>query len=430
MESSDRDMKRVLAGLALFGFVLRAAFILISQDFTNPVAYEAGLIAKDLAAGKGFIFQSWLAAEKESSAWIPPLYPYFLAFFFKFFGPYKFLAIQLVQGLAFSCLVFPAYGLGNLLHDRRVGLTAAFLVSLYPPFIYYARVITYDSLFTLFTALSLYTLVRLYVSPSYPKAALSGCLLGLANLTKGILQPFTLFALLWLPWAMGAVKRRWTYPLMVFVTCLVTVTPWIIRNYVVFHRLMPMQSSFGYMLWLGNRPGFPGIFDPTRAYQGTTLRRLTEEEYQFLRGLNERELNATLLRQALRYIRDDPKAFLKRSLNRVYAFWWISERFPHGEPLKEGSSQEAASLIGLRKLNLAFLYLFGVLGLVVSRHKKKIHLLFFLLFLTFTALNGLTQSSLSRYQLPIEFPILIYNAFALVWLWGKINPREQIPSAV
>lgn len=420
---TTKQIGRFLFFLAAAGFVLRAIFIFLSNDYTNPVAYESGLIADNIVAGKGFAFQNWTASKVEPTAWIPPLYPYFLAFFFKVFGPRAFLAIELVQGLAFACLVYPTYGLGNHFHNRKVGLTAALLASVYPPFIYYTRVITYDGLFTLFVASSLYGLVSLSVSPDYPKAAAAGCLLALANLTKAILVPFTLLVLPWLGWALGGVKRRWKYPLVVGVTCLAALTPWLVRNAVVFHRLMPLQGSFGYMLWLGNRPGFPGIFDPTQQYKGTGLHRLTPEEKQLLREMSESQMNDYLLHRAVRDILADPAAFLKRSLYRVYAFWWISEQFARGEPLKRESFRNAASLIGFRKLNLALLYLFAALGLVLSLDKKKIHFLFLLLFLTLTALNALTQSSLSRYQLPVEFPLLIYVAFALVFLWEKIRPR-------
>jgi len=410
--------------LVAIGFILRVSFILVSRDYVNPVAYESGLIAENIVAGKGFAFQSWLAKEVEPTAWIPPFYPFFLAFFFKYFGPYKYLAVQLVQGLVLACLVYPAYGLGNLFHNRKTGLLAAIFVTIYPPFIYYTRVIIYDGFFTFGVTTSLYALVLLSRSPSYPKAAFAGVLLGLSNLISPVLQPFSLLAVFWVYQVLKGTRKRWTYPLIVFAVCLTTVMPWVVRNYIVFHRFVPIRTSFGYNLWLGNRPGFPGAIDPTRSYKGIKFRRITEEERQLLQEMDDATRDHYLSRVAVRYILNDPLAFLKRTLYRVYAYWWISEKFPRGEPLKEGAIQEASSLVGLRKLNLALLYLFGVLGFILSIKKWKMHILFFLLFLTFTAVYGITQSSLSRNRLPAEPPLLIYAAFAIAWGWERIKSKQ------
>ena len=411
---TTKQIGRFLFFLAAAGFILRAIFIFLSNDYTDPVAYESGLIAENIVAGNGFAFQSWLARAVAPTAWIPPFYPYFLAFCFNCFGPYRYLAAQLIQGLVLACLVYPAYGLGCFFSHRKAGITAAVLATVYPPFIYYSRVMIYDGFFTFGVAGSLYLLLSLSQRPSYPKATFTGALLGLSNLMSPVLQPFTLLALFWLGGLFRKTRRGWMYPVIVFAVCLATVTPWLIRNYVVFHRLIPIRTSFGYNLWLGNRPGFPGILDPTRSYEGIEFRRITEDERRLLAGMDDATRDQYLFRKAIQYILDDPKAFLKRTLYRIYAYWWISEKFPRGK---------ASSLIVLRKLTLALLYLFGFLGFLASVRQKKIHLLFLLLFLTFTAVYGVTQSSLSRNHLPLELPILIYGAFALVWVWQKMRRR-------
>jgi len=393
----------------------------------NPVSYESGAIAENIVAGKGFSFQNWQAPGIEPTAQIPPLYPFFLAVCFKFFGPYKFLVAQLVQGFVLAGLVYPIYGLTRSLYNDHAAWVTATLSCFYPPFIYYTKVITYDPFMLFGLAWGLYFLVRLSQKPTVSTAgAAAGCL-GLGSLASPILLPFTLLALGWLFWVLRGHPRRKTLVLLFSACFLMTISPWMIRNAMTFKRFIPIRTGFGYNLWLGNRPGFPGIVDPTRRYEGIQFQRITNEERERLKAMDDATRDQYLLRQALGYIRDDPKAFFKRSLYRIYAFWWMTDRFPRGEPLQKGLFQKTTSMVQVRKVNLVLLYLLGAFGFWVSRQHFKIHTLFFILFFTLTAVYGITQSSLSRNQLPGELPILLYSGIALSVMGGSVKAAFKTP---
>jgi hypothetical protein len=54
-------------------------------------------------------------------------------------------------------------------------------------------------------------------------------------------------------WRLGRAGNRWLMPGVVASLALAaTLSPWMIRNALVFHRLIPMRDSMGLELWMGN----------------------------------------------------------------------------------------------------------------------------------------------------------------------------------
>jgi 4-amino-4-deoxy-L-arabinose transferase-like glycosyltransferase len=81
--------------------------------------------------------------------------------------------------------------------------------------------------------------------------------------------------------------------LLVAGTALV-VSPWTIRNYCLFHKLVPISANFGHSLFVGNHAGADGGFQPIRdAY----------------RGMDEIEYERMARQQAWAWIRANPRAF-------------------------------------------------------------------------------------------------------------------------
>jgi len=137
----------------------------------------------------------------------------------------------------------------------------------------------------------------------------------LTNTTLVLMMPFALAALL-VRWGRPARKCALA-AILVFGCALV---PWTVRNYVVFHKVIPVRGNFGAILWCGNRPDVKGPCDESM----NAIQNLTERQ-AYLR-LGDAEYVASRQRMALEFIAQNPGRFLELTRNRIVNFWAAAGR--------------------------------------------------------------------------------------------------------
>jgi 4-amino-4-deoxy-L-arabinose transferase-like glycosyltransferase len=194
-----------------------------------------------IANGQGYIQpQLELAGVIRPTAAHPPLYPTVLAGLVKV-G----LGDQLVQrltGTVFGSGTLVAVGLlGRRVAGERAALIAVALGAAYPVLITADGALMSESLYGLLVALSLLTAYKLMDQPSWRWAALLGVLGGLAALTRG--EAFALYALLLLPLLRRPGGLRSIA--VALVALVVVLTPWTIRNWSTFDRLVLVSTNAG-----------------------------------------------------------------------------------------------------------------------------------------------------------------------------------------
>lgn len=233
-----------------------ASFVLDEQEYVR--------IARDVREG-GYL------GEVDDPRWIrPPLFPLWLALTL---GPGNHLLLarlgQVFLGGVLMVLLYrvtrSAWG------DRRSALVCAALAALSLPLIVFSNYLMAEMLLLVLLCGLLLVLLALARRPQHPGrsryglAALAGVLLGLAMLTKPI-------ALAAIPATLGAAvaggqswRRRVGYALLVLVGVAVVLAPWAVRNGLVYDRFIPLDTTGGYNLWIGNRPPGQGgaIFEET-----------------------------------------------------------------------------------------------------------------------------------------------------------------------
>jgi hypothetical protein len=134
------------------------------------------------------------------------------------------------------------------------------------------------------------------------------------------------------------------------VLCLALIAPWTYRNWIVFHRFIPMRGNFGAELYLGNGPGAVGLLMEYNhphedASQLQLYKQMGEVKYVAMRGAMAKAIIAA-----------DAPRFIRLSLIRVYYFWF---GVPHPEdrtPWVEYSRNfffQFSSIAGLLGLGLA-----------------------------------------------------------------------------
>jgi 4-amino-4-deoxy-L-arabinose transferase-like glycosyltransferase len=417
-KSSGRGLRHLASSvvfIAVVALVLRIGFVCFyfappaQQQAANnlPFGYEAGAVAAAIAQGSGF--SSPLKTIKSGpTAWFTPIYPYLLASVFKVFGVYSHLSsvvIRCVDDLFSAWTCWPIYTIGAKAFSKRTGAAAAWIWVFSPASLFFSTVWVWDTaLSALMLALVVATTLELRGSERLRSWIGYGALWALASMVNpaviSILPPLAL-------WALWPLRRRFaTAGRLVLAGSLIFVagiTPWTIRNFAVFHKVIPFRSNFGLELWLGNNPLVPQIWAPNLhpnedASEAAKYAQMTEIPY-----MQEKQ------REAVQFIRAHPLDTLDRTLHRFSNFWIAGDepslelwrRLPGGTNLAV-----AANCI------FPALSLLGVLFAYREENEAAVPLASVMLF--FPLIFYITHSS-SRYRHPIDPVMLVLAVYALAY---------------
>jgi hypothetical protein len=224
-----------------------------------PFLNETGNIAYSLAAGHGFSSPYW--QETGPTAWLTPVYPVLVAVIFKVFGihtPHSFFVIVFLNILFSAAVCVPLFYIGKRVGGLAVGSGAAWLWAIFPN----AVIIPYEwvwdtSLAALLMATILWATLELVETQRARDWCGYGLLWGFALMTNPSLGSVLPVLLGW------AGYRRWkqgnlhpSHPLLACGIAVLCCVPWTVRNYLTFHRFIPLRSNFAFELWLGNNEQF------------------------------------------------------------------------------------------------------------------------------------------------------------------------------
>lgn len=250
-----------MALILLVGLLLRLAVVPFNRylfedllDAEHVHCWEQGNTARALLAGQGFgsPFQS-----VQPSAIMPPVYPLVVAGFFRVMGVHTPLAIYSIH--IFDCIVnvlavIPVFLMARRSFGERVGWWAAWTWACFPYGIYFSAAWAWSThLLLLGLCWLLYLAQKLEDSPRLGLWAGFGLLAGLTALTEPsvlLTLPVLMGVALWKLWRAG---KNWFVPGVVgSLVVFALLTPWTVRNAMVFHRFIPMRDSMGLELWMGN----------------------------------------------------------------------------------------------------------------------------------------------------------------------------------
>jgi len=224
-----------------------------------PFLNETGNIAYSLAAGHGFSSPYW--QETGPTAWLTPVYPALVAGVFMVFGihtAHSFFAIVSLNILFSAAACVPIFYAGKRVGGLAVASGAAWLWAIFPNAIMIPYEWVWDtSLAALLTAMILWTTIELADSQCVRGWYLYGLLWGFALMTNpslGSLLPVLLGWVAYRGFQQG--RLRLSRPLLACGIAVLCCMPWTVRNYLAFHRFIPLRSNFPFELWLGNNEQF------------------------------------------------------------------------------------------------------------------------------------------------------------------------------
>ncbi len=184
------------------------------------------------------------------SAFRPPAYPAFLGAVYFVAGQEAPPAARFVEAVL-GTLTVALIGLIALrIWGKRVGVIALGLAAMAPPLVVMSTALISEALFVplVLGAVASALQARRSLRP-LRWAVLTGLLVGLAELTRtnAVVLLIPLAFALWTaaPRRLGRALLR---PVVVVLVALLTVAPWTIRNYDVFHAFVPVSTEVGYTI--------------------------------------------------------------------------------------------------------------------------------------------------------------------------------------
>jgi 4-amino-4-deoxy-L-arabinose transferase-like glycosyltransferase len=308
----------VVAFLLRFGFVLWQKTYIQLPGRIYPFALEVSSIAAHLARGQGF--SSPFLVDTGPTAWVAPIYPTFVAGVFRIFGAYSnrsalvILGVQCVMAAATGIAI---YALGRRTLGERIGLWAAWLWSVSPFFFRWPASWIWDFAASgLLLTTNLVLTLDLANDGTRARWLQLGGLWGVTALTNPALLSILPFSVIYGVLAnLRDRKARIKNAALSMILCLVIVSPWAIRNMIVFGRPVFLRSNFWFEFHLGNYHysngmGYMGLHPGANPRQ---LRKYAE--------LGEQGYIQSAKTEALNFVRRYPREFIDLTLHRVLWFW-------------------------------------------------------------------------------------------------------------
>lgn len=400
----DRSHLPVILAIAS---VARVATILVyshKQHFLDLPhwGYEDIYIALSLDSGHGF--SSPFGFPSGPTALLAPGYPLLIAGVIHLFGTgpvaaWVLIFFQMFVSLATLWLVM---GVARRYFGTRTSNLAGFLFAIGEPMLF-APLYIWD---TCLSALILTAAIA--VAPSLDRSNQRFVLVGIGTAIAILVNPalsLVLFAILfWSTW--GA---RF-FPWLGLISFLVVFSAWPIRNALVMHSFIPLRTSFGYELWMGNHPGADGNLP-----KDLSPRDNLSERRLFLRNGEVRyvQLKSSL---AWSYISAHPMESVQLTGKRFIRFW--------------AGTGEAPAAPSHKTL---FLSVLSLAGLALLLRRRQTFILFTIPLFIFPLPYYFTHAEV-RYQFVIDPLLAILAGFAcesfFAWCSRRPAPLPTLaPSA-
>jgi 4-amino-4-deoxy-L-arabinose transferase-like glycosyltransferase len=337
IEPPSRNRLHPYILMVLVALAVRLAVIPFTyREWMDPFVLEHwafGLIARSIASGHGF---GSPFADTGRSALLPPVYSYLLAGIFKIFGIETKTSVLVALSLnsLFSALTcIPVFFLARQAFGQRVAKWAGWGWAFSPYGVYYGADWAWSTCLVTLELCCLFLFAwRLENSSRIRDWLLFGALCGVAALTEPVVLAVLPLLGIYTLYRRFRLARPWkAQTIAVALAGLAVLSPWLIRNYELFHRFIPVRSGFGLELYIGNN-GYTQHWVNRSLHPNHSDSELSEYE-----RVGEIAYMDHKLRQARDYIRSHPAWFAWMTMRRIIYMWtgyWSFDRaYLKDEPL-------------------------------------------------------------------------------------------------
>jgi 4-amino-4-deoxy-L-arabinose transferase-like glycosyltransferase len=323
--------------MVLVALAVRLAVIpFVYHDWMDPFVVEHwafGRIARSIASGHGF---GSPFADTGLSALLPPVYSYLLAGIFKIFGietKASMLAALSLNSFFSALTCVPVFLLARQAFGERVAKWAGCGWAFSPYGVYYGADWAWSTCLVTLELCWLF-LFAWRLENSSPKRdwLLFGALCGLSALTEPVVMAVLPLLGIYSLYRRYRLGRAWKAQMIAVASAgVVVLSPWLMRNYMLFHRFIPVRSGYGLELYIGNN-GYSTRWVNSSLHPNHSDAELSEYE-----RVGEIAYMDHKLQQAKVYIRSHHAWFAWMTFRRIVYMWtgyWSFDRsYLKDEPL-------------------------------------------------------------------------------------------------
>ena len=383
--------KYILSCLFLVTIFLRIPGLILYGD--TKLDHEWEILVNNLILHGKLVYQTF-DGFLLPNLWMPPLYPYYI-YFFTFFNLSDQNLVSLIlssQILMASISVILFYKINKIFFSEKISFYGSILFSIFPLHIYANIQIASISLQMFLTMLFLYFFFQIVKKQNLSSIIIFAFVSGLLILLRAEFRIILLLSLLYLfIFFKVPVKKL----LLIFLISLLTISPYLIRNFLIFEKITIIETS-GYNLWKGNHP----IAMKQSIVEGLDFSK--DRDLELKKKIDKIPIdkfyrinwNKTFFDDAIENIISEPIGYLIFYFKKIVSFLFININ-PHDPRYWNPFHYIPVLLIGLTSL----------IGLFLSGKKSsQFNYLIFLFFLNVLIFSSV--SILPRYKLVI-FPLQI-----------------------
>jgi len=397
-------------------FILALAIRIAAIEYTGATETRFGDAADYLATAKSVCTAQVYPERGNLPFFRPPGLPFFIAAVTAC-EPSRIRVVKYALAACDAGTAVVLFELGLLLFGGLAGFLAGLAGAVYPFFVLSATDVRSEPLFMLLLTLSILLLLR-------GNAPGAGVAVALAALTRPTaLLCVLLFAGHEVTRSRGSAtpQRGRTAAISLVIAALLTLAPWVARNYLRFGELIPVNDAGSYSIWHASHP------DTRAIYASQTREELRQRELQFeTRTIHEVaakvESRATTpmtrdrewRRLAMEDLRREPAESARFAMKKAWLYWrpWLN-------PLEYGKGTVLASAV-----ILVALYVLAVIGLRKHPLRNAVLVYFAVLWLA-----HIPHQVVMRYRIPFTDPLLIvFAAGGTTRGLRRLGPRAPDPT--
>lgn len=397
-----------------------SAIVFIIQLLTlrAPVGIgEPYWIARELAAGHGFVYAYPFDLAFVPTCYIPPLYVWFHAAIIILGGG---LVVSQIIGLIFFHIGnYYFYRFFRRITSPGIALAGFIALAFYVPLWLLSQKPDPDGLNLLLIALTILTLDEANERPGTKVWIVLGILFGVQIYVRpDILMGIIFFGIWLLFYAKNSGDRKKKmagYGLAIAISLLM-VLPWTIRNYNLFGSFVLVSANSGFNFYMGNNPAATGEFQQGPETSESIV--IDSARARFFREhASHVERDAYLFKVGKEWILDHPLEALKLDLKKLYFHWW--QRNSAG-----GDVAASEWMVTGYKIVSFFLLLFGFYGLFLLKSESKRALLI-TLFLYSTAISVIFFTQSRHRAIKVDPYLVTLSVIGITEFIRKLRPKTQ-----
>lgn len=375
--------------------------------FSHP--WEMGLLASSLLHHQGY--SSPFGVPTGPTAFIAPAYPTLIAGIFAVFGIDTFASALVIMSLHIALGLFTIWlimHVAQTVFDQRTATVAGAFWAVSLPLLFIPEIFWETS----FSACCLIGSIALALQIRQRPTLVAWIGFGACCAVIALINPALVFSLLaifaWLAWQTRTSSR--IAPVLGLLTLAVVFSPWPIRNAYRFHAFIPLRSTVGFELWMGNRPGANGRLNES------LFPMFNKQELALYMQKGEAAYVHDKSTQAWNYIEAHPAWFVDMTARRFVRFW-----------IGTGNAETSPMF----PLHALLTTCFGFAGLVLAwrRGHRSFATLVVLPLLLFPVPYYITHAEF-RYRLNIDPVLTVLAAYAITQCVSQVLTKSQPTSTL